>query len=129
MVNFDPVVVKEAKRVCGCNLLLTSVENVVYAVIRKWSVPVLLGSLFGWLVTCISFLWLGLSIQGAVMKDQKEARLKMQQSYIGRNVLMALAVVAAIKLPFLDWVAMIIPLFFTRISITLLNILGKKEEK
>lgn len=128
MGGLDPVVISETKRVSLCNLCLTALENIVFVVMGKWNVSVLLGSLFGWLIATACFVSLGISVQKAVVKEQKEAQLYMQKTYMFRNLFMAVGIVAAIKLPGVNWVAAIFPLFFTRISITLLNTIRKKEE-
>ncbi len=128
MGNIDPVVISETKRVTLCNLCLTALENIVFVILGKWNISVLLGSLFGWLISAVCFVSMALSVRKAVLKEQKEAQLYMQKTYMGRNLLMAVGIVRAIKLPGVNWIAAVIPLFFTRISVTLLNIIKKKEE-
>ena len=86
----------------------------------------LLGSLFGWLITVLNFVLLCISIQKAMDKEQKQAQVYMQSTYTGRMAILAIAIFIAMTVPFFNWIAMVISLIFTRISITLLN-LKKKE--
>ena len=67
-------------------------------------------------------------MQKAMEKEPKQAQLYMQKTSMGRTLIMAVSVFVAIKVPFLNWVAAVIPLFFTRISISLIHLTKKKGE-
>lgn len=127
MSKFDPVVISQAKQISAINLILTAIENVVFLVLGKWDYTVLLGSLFGWFIACLVFVLIGVSVQKAMQKDSHEAQNYMKLTYMGRMAVMAAGIFLAIKLSIFNWIAAILPLAFTRISIALLN-LKKKED-
>ena len=66
------------------------------------------------------------------MKDvckAKGASGLMGVGYIGRLALIALAVIWATKVDYLNYVCVIIPLIFPQISIFILNLTRKKERE
>ena len=67
-------------------------------------------------------------MQKAMKKEPKQAQLYMQKTSMWRTLIMAVSVFVAIKVSFFNWVAAVIPLFFTRISISLIHITKKKGE-
>ena len=100
----------------------------VFLILKKWDMTVLFGSLFGCLIACLCFLLIGISVQKAMEKEPKQAQLYMQKTSMGRTLIMAVSVFVAIKVSFFNWVAAVIPLFFTRISISLIHLTKKKGE-
>ena len=71
---------------------------------------------------------IGISVQKAMEKEPKQAQLYLQKTSMGRTLIMAVSVFVAIKVSFFNWVAAVIPLFFTRISISLIHLTKKKGE-
>ncbi len=128
MGNLDPAVIQSSKSITLYNCGLTVIENMVFLVLKKWDMTVLLGSLFGCLVACLCFLLIGISVQKAMEKEPKRAQLYMQKTSMGRTLIMAASVFVAIKVSFINWVAVVVPLFFTRISISLIHLTKKKGE-
>ena len=119
----DTSVKKQLMTVCALNAALTAVENVVFLVIGKWDMTVLAGSAWGWLVTSVYFLMICISIPSAILQGDPEiAKRKVQASYYLRMAVIAAGIIRAIKAPFMNYVAALIPLLFTRISITLINL-------
>ena len=126
-MNLTPVVKENLKKIMFFNFLLLVPENIIFYALGNWSTYVLVGSLYGYVISVVSFLLLGLSVQKAMDKEQKQAQMYMQSTYMARMIFTALAIIIAMKLPFLDWVAVVFPLGFTRISIMLLNLIKKEE--
>ena len=63
------------------------------------------------------------------VSKQKGASGLMGVGYIGRLALIALAVIWATKVDYLNYVCVIIPLIFPQISIFILNLTRKKERE
>lgn len=125
-MKLTPVVAKNVKRIAFYNLGLTAIENAVFFILRLWNFEVLAGSLLGYTATVISFLWLGLSVQKAMEKEQKQAQMYMQSTYTARMAMFAAVFAIALFLPVFNWVAAIIPFIFTRISIMIINFVYKE---
>lgn len=130
MGKMSNVTKKHFKKVSMVNLALTAVENVVFLLLKKWDIAVLLGSLWGFAMTCIFFYLICISVPRALASEDPEVAQKyMRVTYIERMLILLVGVVLAFKLPFINGVAALIPLLFTRLSITLLHSKLESEEE
>ena len=115
-------------KVSKINILLTVIENIGFAVFGYWDYTVLLGSLLGLLITTVFFYSICVSVPKALQYgDADLAQKSIKASRSLRTIVMAVGVIIAIKLPWFDMYAAMIPLLFTRISIALLNLKGEEE--
>ncbi len=106
-------------------LCFSAVMELVFLLIRRWSLGVLWGNLLGGGFAALNFFFLGLTVQTiAGEADEKRARLKLQGSYSLRMLLTLAVIVVAIKLPFVVWPAAVIPLLFPRLTILAMQMLG-----
>ena len=114
--------------------LLVEIRNIAIGVIILGAVQVLvtlptkffgLSAIFGTLLGCAVAI---LNFERCVSK-QKGASGLMGVGYIGRLALIALAVIWATKVDYLNYVCVIIPLIFPQISIFILNLTRKKERE
>ena len=103
--------------------LLVEIRNIAIGVIILGAVQVLvtlptkffgLSAIFGTLLGCAVAI-LNFALMGV--------------GYIGRLALIALAVIWATKVDYLNYVCVIIPLIFPQISIFILNLTRKKERE
>ncbi|MBR5520747.1 MAG: ATP synthase subunit I [Oscillospiraceae bacterium] len=126
-MKLSPAVKENLRKIAVYNLGLTVLENIVFLLIKQWDITVLNGSLLGYAVSVITFLWIGISVQKAMEKEQKQAQMYMQSTYMVRVAFFAIAFVFAINSPVCSWVAMFFTVFFTRISIMIINFKNKEE--
>jgi len=127
--KFDPEVASTTKKIFLLNICFTLIENIVFTVLGKWDITVLLGSLTGLSVTCGWYLLIILSVAKAMEMEPKAAQLYMQKSALLRTGLLGVCIFIIIRVPFLNWVAGIIPLCYTRISIPIINMKKGESEK
>lgn len=119
---------KNFEKVTKVNTVLTVVENIGFLVFGKWDYTVLLGSLWGLGMTTLFFYMICVSVPHALSTDDPDlATKRMRTSQLERTGMLAVGIFGAIKIPFIYWPAALIPLLFTRISITLLH-LDREEE-
>lgn len=117
-------------KVSKINILLTVLENIGYVILGHWNYTVLLGSLLGLAITTVFFYSICVSVPKALAYGDAElAQKSIRASRSVRTVVMAVGLVAAIKLPWFDMFATAIPLVFTRVSIALLNIKGEEDKE
>ena len=77
-----------------------------------------------------NFLLLGLSVQKAAGESESRAKAMMQTSYTMRNLMCALGVIVGFVAPCFHWVAVVLPLFFPRLTIAFMQLTGRyKPEK
>ena len=77
------------------------------------------GAVYGNIICVLNFYFLGLSAQKAVRKSPKAAQTYMNAMYCLRYLGLFAAMSAAALLPFINLIAAVLPLLFTRLAITL----------
>ena len=126
--SLDPVVKKETIYIAAWVLILCTLMNAVFLVLKQWNLPVLFGTLLGGGTAVLNFLLMGLTVQSAVTKEEKEAKTLIKTSQSLRLVMQLVAVVIAAAIPaaFNLW-ATLIPLLFPRVAM-LIRPLFKKND-
>ncbi len=107
-------------------IALSLVMQVVFFLIGQWSMSVLWGNLFGGAYAVFNFFMLGLTVQKVANEgDEKRGKSWMQFSYSTRMFGTVVVVFLGITLSIFNWVAVLIPQFFPRITIAFMGITGK----
>lgn len=125
MANVNKTVIRETKYIALWVVLLSAAEQAFFLISGMWDYTVLLGNIFGGLAAVLNFLFMGLTVQRAVSREEKEAALLMRLSQTMRNVMLVIVGILAVTLPFFNGFAAIIPLFFPRIAIALISLRGR----
>lgn len=117
-------------KVSKFNIALTVILNIVFRVIGRWDYTVLLGSLLGLIITTYFYYSICVSVPKALgYGDPELAQKSIRASRSMRTIVMAVGLIVAIKLPWFNLWATVIPLLFTRISIAMLHIENVGEEE
>ena len=119
MSKVDKTVLQETKFLGVWSLIFSMLMQAVFLVLRKWDYTVLLGNLWGVFVTLLNFFLLGLTVQKAVTKEEKEAKNVMKLSHSLRNMMVFVLVVVGVVLPWFSLIPLIIALFFPRIAMVI----------
>ena len=109
-------------------IILGAVQVLVTLPTKFFGLSAIFGALLGCAVAILNFALMGIILERCVSK-QKGASGLMGIGYIGRLALIALAVIWATKVDYLNYVCVIIPLIFPQISIFILNLTRKKERE
>lgn len=109
-------------------IILGAVQVLITLPTKFFGLPAIFGTLLGCAVAILNFALMGIILERCVSK-QKGASGLMGVGYIGRLALIALAVIWATKVDYLNYVCVIIPLIFPQISIFILNLTRKKERE
>ena len=117
-------VIKETKHIALGTAVLCAAMLAVYIVIGKFQWTVLTGALLGYAVAVGNFFALGMSVQKAAAQPEKAKQI-MQLSYSARMLAMALCVILAMATPVFEWVTAVLPLIFPRVTIGVMQIMGK----
>jgi len=126
MKKINETVLKETYYIAAITLILSMLMQSVFLVISKWDYTILLGNLLGFITVVGNFLLLGLTVQKAVEKEEKEARQLIKTSQSLRLLMLFVVAVIAYFIPFVNIIAVIIPYLFPRIAIALRPVLNKK---
>ena len=122
-------IVKETKRIAVGTVIMLVVMLAVYAVLGKFTVGVLLGSLLGSAYAIFNFFMLGMTLQKAAsMTDQQMAHMKVRSSYSTRMIGMLILAVVAFALPFVEGIPCLIALLFPRATIFVLQVTGQVKD-
>ena len=127
MKKLDETVKKETLYIAAWTLILSAVMQSVFLVIGLWKPDVLFGNLISAAAAIFNFLLMGVTIQNAVDKDEKDAAqlLRFSQSM---RMLMQLAL-GAVGVFFFNPIAAILPLFFPRAAIAFRPLFDKKAKE
>ena len=123
----DKTVIKETLYISVWVLILSAVTQAVFLIIGKWSLSVLFGNLLSGVTGILNFFLMGITVQAAVIKDEKKAALSMKVSQILRMLLIFAVAAVGVLLDCFNTVTVILPLFFPRIAISFRPIFNKKK--
>ena len=119
MPKVSDAVRRETAWVAAWTVGLTLVMNLVFVIIGKWDLGVLLSSLLGCGTAIGCFFWLGLTVQRAVGKPEKNAKSILQFSQMARLLVQGGVLAAGFAVAWLNGWAVMIPLFFPQIAVRL----------
>ena len=117
MKRLDDTVRRESRYIAGWVLVLSIVMEVIFLALGQWNYRVLLGNLLGGTAAALNFLLMGITVQQAVGKEEKEAKDHMRTSQTLRTFMLFVAAALGVALPCFSIPASLIPLFFPRIAI------------
>ena len=73
MKKIDPTVVKETVYITAFTIIFSMLMQAVFLIVQKWDYTVLLGNLLGIIAVVLNFLLMGITVQNAVLKEEKDA--------------------------------------------------------
>ena len=126
MSKIDATVLKETKYIAVFVFLLSAIFQAVFLIISKWDLNVLFGNLLSASASVLNFFLMGLTVQKAVLKDEKGAKATMKLSQTYRTLFLAVVLIIGLSVPCFNKIAVIIPLFFPRLAITARPFFDKK---
>lgn len=127
MKKIDTAVRKETRYISLWVLVFSAVLQAIFLVLKSWDYTVLLGNLLSAAAVILNFFFMGLSIQKALEKEEKDAKSFMKLSQTYRFIFLAVFVIIGIVSPCFHTWAVIPPLFFPRIAIFLRPFFEKKQ--
>ena len=127
MKKIDATVLKETGFIAAFTFILSLLMQSVFLIIGKWDYTVLLGNLLGYLAAVGNFFLLGLTVQSAVEKEEKEAKSLMKLSSTLRLLMMFVIAIIGYVVPIFNIIAMIIPYLFPRIALAVRPAFLKKD--
>lgn len=119
MFKADKTILRETTYIAVLTAVFSILMQAVFIALDKWNYTVILGNVLGAVIMILNFFFMGISVQKAVAVDEKEAKKIMKLSQSLRTLLIFVAVVIGVVLPFFSTLATIIPLFFPRIAVAL----------
>ena len=127
MKTIDPTIKKETAYIACATLILSALMEAVFLIIGMWDLPVLFGNLLGAGVGILNFFLMGLGLQKALGKDEKDARSTVAFSHTMRFFLMAVVLVLAAVLDCFNLLTAVVSLIFPTVGVYLRAISIKNE--
>ena len=127
MLKVDKTVKKETIYVALSSLIMSALMQAVFLILKFWDYTVLLGNLWGVLISVLNFFLMGLTVQSAVNKDKKQAQNMVRGSQAGRLFLTFLFVLVGVLVDAFNIYAVLISLLFPRIWIFIRPLLDKNK--
>ena len=126
MKKIDATVLKETKYIAAWIFIFSVLMQAVFLVISEWNYTVLLGNILSAVFSVLNFFLMGLTVQKALDKDEKEAKTLVKVSQLYRSLMILVVTVIGVALPCFNTVAVIVPVFFPRIAIAMRPLFDKK---
>ncbi len=131
-MKLQKTILKETLRIALGTVCLSVLMNIIILLLNIWDVSALMGTLLGAGIAIINFLLLGVTVQLIADNPDSEKRnkLKLQLSYSLRMLLVLAAIAVGVISDYFLWVCVVLPVFFPRITIAIMQIMGLyKPEK
>lgn len=132
MKKIDSAVKKETLYIAAWVLILSALMQGIFLIVSqytsyKWDYTFLLGNLLSGAVSVLNFFLMGLTVQKAVTKEEKEAKTAMKLSQLYRFLLLIIVVIIGVVAPCFNTLTVIIPIFFPRIALMFRPLFDKKK--
>ena len=128
MKKIDKTVKKETLYIAVSVLIMSTLMQAVFLIVRRWDYTVLLGNLLSAAAAILNFLLMGITVQHATDKEEKQAKSIMRASQGLRMLMLFGIAVLGVLLDCFNTVSAIVPLFFPRIAIAFRQLSLKKQK-
>ena len=125
--KIDAVVISETAYIAAWVAIFSTIMEAVFLVIGIWDYTVLLGNLLSACATVLNFFLMGMTVQNALGKDEKDAKQTMKASQGMRSLMLFIVALLGILLDCFNTWAVFIPFFFPRLAVSIRPLLRKKQ--
>ena len=126
MKKLDKTVVRETLYIACFVLMLSVIMQLVFVLFGRWDYTVLLGNLLSGGIAIINYLLIGVMVQNAIGKEEKEIKNSVRISHMLRMLMIAAGLILGVVLPCFNIIASIVPYIFPRIAILFRPLFDKK---
>lgn len=127
MGKVDATVRRETVYIAGWVAVLSAIMVGVARALGLFDWTVAVGTLLGGVTAVGNFLLMGLTIQGAIGLEEKDARTRLRGSQNLRLLMQLVVAILGAVLPCFNMWAVLIPLFFPRIAVAVRPLFFKNQ--
>lgn len=124
MKKIDATVLRETAYIAAWAVILSAVMQAVFLVGGWWDYTVLFGNLLSGICAVLNFFLMGLTVQKAITKEEKDAKNTMRLSQSLRTLFLFAIMAVGVSLPYFNMWSVLIPLIFPRIAIAFRGFFG-----
>ena len=118
MKKVDSTVLKETSYIAALTLVLSLLMQSVFLIAGMWDITVLLGNLLGIVAAVGNFFLMGITVQSALGREEKQIKNLMKLSQMGRMLLLFGVALIGYLVPLFNIIAVVVPFLFPRIAVT-----------
>ena len=118
MKKVDSTVLKETSYIAALTLVLSLLMQSVFLIAGMWDITVLLGNLRGIVAAVGNFFLMGITVQSALGREEKQIKNLMKLSQMGRMLLLFGVALIGYLVPLFNIIAVVVPFLFPRIAVT-----------
>lgn len=126
MKKIDKTVLQETYYIASFVFIFSLLMQSVFLVSGHWDITVLFGNILGFAAAVGNFLLLGITVQSAITKEEKDAKALIKLSQSLRLIMMFAVALIGYLVPIFNIIAVILPFLFPRIAIALRPVFMKK---
>lgn len=119
---------KEIKNVASITAVMGIIQIIITVPAGYFGKAAVLGTLLGCVVAVVNFALMGIILEKCISKNTGASGL-MGFGYIGRLAFIALAVIWATKVTYLNYVCVVIPLLFPQTAIFIIDLIRRRKGK
>ena len=129
MKKVSLAVKKETLYIAVWVTFLSALLQSCFLITASWDISVLLGNILSGGVSVLNFFLMGLTVQKAVEKDEKDAKNTIKTSQSLRMLMIFVFAAVCVALPWFNTWSILIPLLFPRVAIMFRPLFDKKENR
>lgn len=128
VAKIDKTVLRETRYIAFWVIIFSVIMEAVFLIINQWDYTVILGNLLSAITAILNFLLMGITVQKAVVKEEKDAKSTMKVSQNLRILGLFVVAVIGAALPCFNTYAVLIPLLFPRVAVGIRMFFSKKSD-
>lgn len=121
------IVIKETSYISIFEIIFSIVLQIVFILTNHWDYTVVLGNILSAFLAVGNFFFMGVALEKAVSESEKRARAIAKTSQTIRQLVLFVVAALGVVLPYFNNWAVLVPLFFPRIAISLRPLFGKNK--
>jgi len=121
------IVIKETSYISIFEIIFSIVLQIVFILTNHWDYTVILGNILSAFLAVGNFFFMGVALEKAVSESEKRARAIAKTSQTIRQLVLFVVAALGVVLPYFNNWAVLVPLFFPRIAISLRPLFGKNK--
>ena len=125
MSKIDSTVLKETRYVFFVSLILSLIMQAAFLISGYWNHTFIWGNILGLAASVGNFLLMGLTVQKAIGKEEKEIKKLVQLSQSGRLFILLIVALIANFVSVFSLLATVIPYIFPRIAVMIRPLIVK----
>lgn len=129
MKNVDKTIIKETKYILNFVVILSVIMQLVFVALGRWDYKVLLGNILSGTAGVLNFFLMGLSVQKALNKDEKEAKATIKLSQTYRTFFLAAVLIIGFAVKVFNPLVVVIGIFFPRVAVSMRPVYDKLKQK